>query len=51
MTQGTEAMGEVTRALSQIYYCIDGHDIGKNEERPKDEREGGWGERKSSGVA
>jgi hypothetical protein len=27
MTQGTEALGEVARALSQIYYCIDWHDV------------------------
>ena len=26
MTQGTEAWGEVARALPQIYYCIDWHE-------------------------
>jgi hypothetical protein len=25
MTQGAETWGEVARALSQIYYCIDWH--------------------------
>jgi hypothetical protein len=27
MTQGTEAVREIPRALSQIYYCIDGHEM------------------------
>lgn len=28
MTQVTKAMGEIPRALSQIYYSIDGHEKG-----------------------
>ncbi len=50
MSQVTKAMGEIPRALSQIYYCIDGHEKGeegigqKARERGEDEK-GGKGSR------
>jgi hypothetical protein len=46
MTQVTKAMGEIPRALSQIYYCIDGHERGR-ERLKKNVREGG--EKKGKG--
>ena len=39
MTQVTKAMGEIPRALSQIYYRIDGHEKG-DEGVEKNTREG-----------
>jgi hypothetical protein len=33
MTQVTKAMGEVPRALPQIYYSIDGHEKGREREK------------------
>jgi len=38
MTQGTEAVREIPRALSQIYYCIDGHEMRESEKSSKSER-------------
>ena len=35
MTQVTKAMGKIPRALSQIYYCIDGHEKGDKGVRKK----------------
>jgi hypothetical protein len=51
MTQVTKAMGEIPRALSQIYYCIDGHEKGDKGVRKKckggrRERRGGEGRKK-----
>lgn len=48
MTQVTKAMGEIPRALSQIYYCIDGHEKGEEGVRKK-RREGGGGGRGGMG--
>jgi hypothetical protein len=48
MTQVTKAMGEIPRALSQIYYSIDGHEKGgerdgRGEGKTRREgREGSW---------
>ena len=41
MTQVTKAMGEIPRALSQIYYCIDGHEKGDEGVGKKCKRGGG----------
>ena len=41
MTQVTKAMGEIPRALPQIYYCIDGHERGEGS--PKKKARGGGG--------
>ena len=47
MTQVTKAMGEIPRALPQIYYCIDGHERGEGS--PKKKARGG-GEEERMGM-
>lgn len=48
MTQVTKAMGEIPRALSQVYYSIDGHEKG-GEGRTKCGRGGGVDEKGGKG--
>jgi hypothetical protein len=47
MTQVTKAMGEIPRALPQIYYCIDGHERGEGS--PKKKARGGGRRRDGDG--
>jgi hypothetical protein len=48
VTQGTEAISEVPRTLTEIYYRTNGHAMETEKERGRGEREEGRKERKTT---